>query len=130
MQALRSKGGLYIQMTLAIIKSMGIALLLTILLEGLFGAIWGVKGGRSFVIMLLANLLTNPLVNVIHIYFAYELRLDGFIMIIITALLEITAVIAEWLVYKSRTDIKKPFLFSLCANGFSFLCGILINLLR
>lgn len=117
-------------MTLAIIKSMGIALLLTILLEGLFGVIWGVKGGRNYIIMLLANLLTNPLVNVIHIYFAYELRLDGFIIIIITALLEITAVIAEWLVYKSRTDIKKPFLFSLCANGFSFLCGILINLLR
>ena len=117
-------------MTLAIIKSMGIALLLTILLEGLFGAIWGVKGVRNFVIMLLANLLTNPLVNVIHSFFAYEMRLDGTIMAIITALLEISAVIAEWLVYKSRTDIKKPFLFSLCANGFSFLCGILINFLR
>lgn len=117
-------------MTLAIIKSMGIALLLTILLEGLFGAIWGVKGGRNFVIMLLANLLTNPLVNVIHSFFAYEIRLDGQAIVIITALLETSAVIAEWLVYKSRTDIKKPLLFSLCANGFSFFCGILINLLR
>ncbi|MGN0636810.1 MAG: hypothetical protein ACI4J0_00430 [Huintestinicola sp.] len=117
-------------MTLAIIKAMGIALLLTILLEGLFGAIWGVRGGRNYIIMLLANLLTNPLVNVIHSYFAYELRFYGIIMVMITALLEISAVTAEWLVYKSRTDIKKPFLFSLCANGFSFLCGILINLLR
>lgn len=117
-------------MTLAIIKSMGIALLLTILLEGLFGAIWGVKGGRNYIIMLLANLLTNPLVNIIHIYFAYEMKLDGLAMVIITALLEISAVTLEWLVYKSRTDIKKPFLFSLSANGFSFLCGILINLLR
>ena len=109
---------------------MGIALLLTILLEGLFGAVWGVKGGRNYIIMLLANLLTNPLVNAIHIYFAYEMKLDGLAMAIITVLLEIAAVIAEWLVYKSRTDIKKPFLFSLSANGFSFLCGILINLLR
>lgn len=117
-------------MTLAIIKSMGIALLLTIFLECLFGAIWGVKGGRNYIIMLLANLLTNPLVNIIHIYFAYEMRLDGQVMIIITALLEISAVTLEWLVYKSRTDIKKPFLFSLSANGFSFLCGILINLMR
>lgn len=117
-------------MTIAIIKAMGVALLLTILLEGLFGAIWGVKGGRNYIIMLLANLLTNPLVNVIHSYFAYEMRLDGILMVIITALLEISAVTLEWLVYKSRTDIKKPFLFSLCANGFSFLCGILINLLR
>lgn len=117
-------------MTIAIIKAMGVALLLTILLEGLFGAIWGVNGGRNYIIMLLANLLTNPLVNVIHSYFAYEMRLDGILMVIITALLEISAVTLEWLVYKSRTDIKKPFLFSLCANGFSFLCGILINLLR
>ena len=109
---------------------MGIALLLTIFLEGLFGAVWGVKGGRNYIIMLLANLLTNPLVNAIHIYFAYELRLDGLAMAIITALLEIAAVTVEWLVYKSRTDIKKPFLFSLCANCFSFLCGILINLMR
>lgn len=130
MQALRSKGGLYIQMTLAIIKSMGIALLLTILLEGLFGAIWGVKGGRNYIIMLLANVLTNPLVNIIHSFCAYELRLDGLIMVLITAFLEISAVILEWLVYKSRTDISKPLLFSLCANGFSFICGILINLLR
>lgn len=109
---------------------MGIALLLTILLEGLFGAVWGVRGGRNFIIMLLANLLTNPLVNVIHSFFAYEIRLDGVAMAIITAFLEIAAVTLEWLVYKSRTDIKKPFLFSLCANGFSFFCGVIINLLR
>ena len=70
----------------------------------------------------------EPLVNVIHSFFAYEPGIDGIAMTLITAVLEIAAVIAEWLVYKSRTDIKKPFLFSLCANGFSFLCGILINI--
>ena len=107
---------------------MGWALLLTILLEGLFGVIWGVRGGRNFVIMLLANIMTNPAVNIIHSFFAYELRLGGIAMMLVTAVLEISAVSAEWLVYKSRTDIKKPFLFSLCANGFSFLCGILINI--
>ena len=115
-------------MTADILLSMGWALLLTILLEGLFGVIWGVRGGRNFVIMLLANIMTNPAVNIIHSFFAYELRLGGFAMMLVTAVLEISAVAAEWLVYKSRTDIKKPFLFSLCANGFSFLCGILINI--
>lgn len=115
-------------MTADILVSMGYALLLTVLLEGLFGVIWGVRGGRNYIIMLLANVMTNPLVNVIHSFFAYELRLGGVAMTLITAMLEIAAVIAEWLVYKSRADIKKPFLFSLCANGFSFLCGIIINI--
>lgn len=115
-------------MTADILVSMGFALLLTVLLEGLFGLIWGVRGGRNFIIMLLANIMTNPAVNVIHSFCAYELRLDGVAMVLITAVLEIAAVIAEWLVYKSRTDIKNPFLFSLCANGFSFLCGIIINI--
>lgn len=115
-------------MTADILVSMGYALLLTVLLEGLFGVIWGVRGGRNYIIMLLANVMTNPLVNVIHSFFAYELRLGVVAMALITAVLEIAAVIAEWLVYKSRTDIKKPFLFSLCANGFSFLCGIIINI--
>ena len=115
-------------MTADILVSMGYALLLTVLLEGLFGVIWGVSGGRNYIIMLLANVMTNPLVNVIHSFFAYELGIDGVAMVLITAVLEFAAVIAEWLVYKSRTDIKKPFLFSLCANGFSFLCGIFINI--
>ena len=116
-------------MTLDIIRSMGIALLLTILLEGFFGALWGIKGARHYMIMLLANVLTNPLVNFVHSFCKYELRISGIIMLLITAFLEISAVIAEWQVYRNRTDIKKPFLFSLCANGFSFLCGILINFL-
>ncbi|MBQ5333465.1 MAG: hypothetical protein J6K92_09445 [Oscillospiraceae bacterium] len=116
-------------MTADILMAMGMALLLTILLEGLFGALWGVRGGRNYIIMLLANILTNPLVNVIHSFCAYELRMGKLPMLFITIFLEMAAVIAEWVVYKSRTDIKKPFLFSLSANAFSFLCGIFLNIL-
>ncbi|MCI7768530.1 MAG: hypothetical protein MSJ26_11210 [Oscillospiraceae bacterium] len=116
-------------MTAEILTAMGTALLLTILLEGLFGVIWGVRGGRDYLIMLLANVLTNPLVNVIHSFCAYELRFGRIIMLLITFFLEAGAVTAEGFVYKSRTDIKKPILFSLCANGFSFLCGIILNIL-
>ena len=116
-------------MTADILTAMGTALLLTILLEGLVGAVWGVRGGRDYLIMLLANILTNPLVNVIHSYCAYELKMGTLPMLLITIFLETGAVIAEGFVYKSRTDIKKPFLFSLCANGFSFLCGIILNIL-
>lgn len=115
-------------MTADILTAMGTALLLTILLEGLFGVIWGIGGGGNYLIMLLANVLTNPLVNVIHSFCEYELEMGKIAMFIITFLLEIGAVITEGLVYKSRTDIKKPYLFSLCANGFSFLCGIILNI--
>lgn len=114
---------------MTILESMLIALVLTLILELFFAALWGIRNRRDILIVILANVMTNPLVNFLHAVFADLIILKGWAMTAATAALEISAVIAEWYVYKKGTEIKKPFLFSLGANAFSFLCGLLINFL-
>lgn len=98
------------------------SLLLTLILEGLFGLIWGVKGRRDRLLLLLVNAVTNPVVNVL-----YRLVCTGWAFV---ALLEAAAVAAEWLAYRRWGNTVRPaFLFSLCANCFSFFGGLLIQIL-
>lgn len=108
---------------------MGTALLLTIVIEGIFGLAFGVRSVRGQLIMLLANLLTNPLVNAVHGFCAYGLGLHGAALGGIILALEAGAFAAEGYVYSIRTDIKRPFLFSFGANAFSYTVGVIIGLI-
>lgn len=112
-------------MTAKIIAAMGISLGLTILLELLFALLTGVRG-TGLKVNILCNILTNPLVTSVYYLCKYGLMLHGAAMVIITAVLEISAVITEWRVYKACTDIKKPLLFSVGANCFSYFIGLLL----
>ena len=112
-------------MTAKIIAAMGISLVLTILFELLFALLMGVRG-NGLRVNILCNILTNPLVTSIYYFCKYGLMLHGAVMIIITAALEISAVITEWRVYKACTDIKKPLLFSIGANCFSYFIGLFL----
>ena len=48
----------------------------------------------------------------------------------VTAALEVSAVIVEWLYYRACSEqLKKPLLFALLANAFSYGMGCVINLL-
>lgn len=101
--------------------SMLISLALTLILEGLFALIWGVRGRRNWLLLLLANGVTNPLVNLF-----FHTVSSGWAFV---ALLESAAVLAEWVIYRRRGDAFRPaLLFSLCANCFSFFGGILLQL--
>ena len=43
---------------------------------------------------------------------------------------EIAAVLAEWLCYRQTENaVRYPLLFSLCANAFSFCCGLVLQVL-
>lgn len=112
-------------MTVKIIAAMGISLGLTILLELLFALLAGVRG-NGLKVNVLCNILTNPLVTSIYYFCKYGLMLNVGAMTIITAALEIAAVITEWRVYKACTDIKKPLLFSIGANCFSYFTGLFL----
>lgn len=105
-----------------LLMEMVVSLVLTLVLESLFALIWGVNGRRDWRLVLLVNLATNPIVVFLH----YCLSSAW----IVTAALEVFAVLAEWLVYRrwGRT-IRPAFLFSLCANCFSYFSGLLLNLL-
>lgn len=112
-------------MTAAIISSMARALMLTLIFEMTFSLLCKIRDKRSFLVIGLVNLLTNPLVNAI--YHAASANVNGIMLAAVTAVLEIAAVITEGLIYKDMTDIKKPMLFSLGANMFSFGLGLIIG---
>lgn len=110
-------------MAAAILESMARALILTIIFESAFALICRVRVRRNYLVIFLVNLLTNPFVNAF-----YRIAADktgGVTLAAVTLLLEISAVIAEGLIYKNMTDIKKPMLFSLGANTFSFGLGLI-----
>ena len=103
--------------------SLVLALLLTEAIEIPVCLLWGMRG-RDLVFVLLANVLTNPLVNVLYaIAYLYTPIPQAAAL----AVLEAAAVIAEWLVYRAATGAKRPFLISLTANAASFGLGLLIT---
>lgn len=103
---------------------------LTVVFELTLALLLGVKGGRNIAVVILVNTLTNPIVNCIYIYVRYIGKYGNIISFLTAAVLEISAVMTEWLIYRSCTDIKKPFRLSLSANCFSFFMGTVINILR
>ena len=103
-----------------LLPALAVSLALTLLLEGLFGLIWGVKGKDDWKLVLLVNAVTNPIVVTLHYCVS---SFWGF-----TLLLELSAVAAEYLAYRRWGETTRPaFLFSLCANCFSYFSGVLLN---
>ena len=100
--------------------TLGISLLLTLILEGLFAFfIGGIRSGRGMALTVLVNTLTNPPVVLLYTLFP---------SIPMKYALEIAAVLVEWLIYKKCSEeIGRPFLYALCINAFSYLTGELIN---
>lgn len=100
--------------------TLGISLLLTLILEGLFAFfIGGIRSGRGMLLTMLVNTLTNPPVVLLYTLFpSLPMKLT----------LEIAVFLIEGLIYKKCSEeIRKPFLYALCINAFSFLSGELIN---
>ena len=99
-----------------------LSLALTLVLEGLFALLWGVRGKGDWRLLLLVNVATNPIVVSL-----YRLGLDTWPAV---AALELAAVLAEGLAYRRWGKTTRPaLLFSLCATCFSFFSGLLLNLI-
>lgn len=105
-----------------LLPALGISLGLTLLLESIFGLIWGVKGKRDWLLLLLVNVVTNPIVVTLH-YCVSSFW-------VVTVVLEVFAVVVEGFAYRKWGHTTHPaFLFALCANVFSYFSGLLINCL-
>lgn len=102
--------------------SLFVSLALTLLLELVFALLWGVER-RDLPAVVLANVLTNPVVVLCHHAAAWYL--PGALSAI-TLALELGAVGVEGLIYRRRSQISFPWAFSACANAFSFLTGLLL----
>ncbi len=108
-----------------ILISLGVSLSLTLILELVFALTFKVRN-QSLLIVIFANILTNPAVVMLHLLLC---RYCAFPEVPVVLVSEISAIILEWLIYSHCTDIKKPFLFSLAANAFSYSCGLLAGAL-
>lgn len=110
------------------LRSLIVSLLLTLAIELLLGFRLGVDGGKNVLVLLCANVCTNPAV-----VFLYSLvRLSGgsaVLKIAVLALLEIAAVLAEGFIYQKCLVYEKmsPWLLSLLLNAVSFGAGLLIT---
>ena len=107
-----------------IFLSLFVSLSLTLAAETLFTA--AVKKDPSDILLsVLANIATNPLVNVLHMIFVLHLGLPAALVV---AVLEISAVGAEALLYRACSkNFRRPLLFSLAANGISFSLGLIFS---
>ena len=111
-------------MSRALFSSLGISLLLTLVFETGFFFLIRKRDKKDLLLLVLVNILTNPLV--VLLYWLTVLRWEVNSVIIIP--LEVFAVLTEGFYYrKYGLHFKHPYLFSLAANAFSFGAGLLIK---
>lgn len=97
-----------------------IPLALTLIFEGIVALVWGLRRW-NLLLFILVNVLTNPAAVLLHTLFPGPAA---------TAALELGAVAVEGLCYdKLGYAVRRPWLFSLCANAFSFCLGLAADIL-
>ena len=102
--------------------------LVTIAAEILLALAWKLKK-RDLAVVLVANTLTNP--PLVLLNFLFSLLLPYNVARLPLLVLEPAAFFLEGFVYKRAWQKgKRPYLFSLCANICSFLCGIVFSAIR
>ncbi|MCL1846761.1 MAG: hypothetical protein FWF91_02195 [Coriobacteriia bacterium] len=114
-------------MSQVLLTSLALSLLATLALEAGFFWLTGKRNKRDLLLLLLANLVTNPAV-VLLLYLTQWFTTLNYIAV--TVVLEFSAVFIEGWYYKNYgQEFKRPFLFSLAANAFSFGIGLLLQLI-
>ena len=107
--------------------TLAVSLALTIALEEAFALAWGLRGRRELGLVALMNCLTNP--PVVLLYHTAT-GLWHWNSLLVTAVLEGLAVLVEWRCCRAFSEqVKRPFLFALLINLFSYGAGCVINLL-
>ena len=109
------------------LRILAVSLALTLALEEAFALAWGLRGRRELTVVALVNVLTNPPVVLLYHTAIGLLRWNA---AEVTAVLETAAVLVEWRCYRLCADqLRRPLLFALLANLFSYGAGRVINLL-
>ena len=106
---------------------LAVSLALTLVFEEGFALVWGLRGKRELGLVALVNCLTNP--PVVLLYYTAT-GLWHWNAVLATTVLETAAVLVEWRCYQAYSEqVKRPFLFALVINLFSYGAGCVINLL-
>ena len=113
-------------MSREILVALAFSLLLTLVFEIGFFFITGKRNRKDLLLVILVNILTNPIV--VLVYWIIALYTD-WNTTIAKIPLELFAVITEGIYFKKYgQSFKRPFLFSLAANAFSFSLGLILQL--
>ena len=104
-------------------------LLSTIIIECLIGFALGIRYKKDFLNIIIANIITNPIVVSFPVY--VMIRYGIYAENIILAILEILTVLVEGFIYSRVLKYKKinPFIISFILNLGSYLIGEVINMI-
>ena len=111
------------------IENLIISLLLTIIIELTVSILLGIKSTNDIKLVVAVNMCTNPVVVFIANYLLY--LNSNTIYNIGVAILEIIAVIVEYILYKLflQNSKKSPLILSIVNNVISFSTGVIISFL-
>ena len=103
-------------------------LLLTIIIEVTIACLVKVKNKKDLINILLVNIITNPLVVTIPIYFNFKYGITARWIVLIT--LELLTIIFEGYIYKKylKYDKINPYILSIILNSASYSIGEIINM--
>jgi len=108
--------------------SLALSLALTLILESGFFFIAGKRNKKDLLLVLLVNVITNPIVV---LFYHLSVMFTDLHRVIIIIPLELFAIICEgWYYKKYGMDFKRPFLFAISANVFSYGVGLILQLLN
>ena len=110
-------------MNLDIFLNLGVSLTLTLVLESCYAILYHVRGS-DLRLVLLVNVLTNPVVVLCH-QITGRFWPAGLGLVILV--MELWAVGIEGYLYYSRGNFKHPWRFSVCANLLSYMIGYLLQ---
>lgn len=110
------------------VKSLMTSLFLTLIIELTITVLMGIRTKEDIRVIICANVCTNPVV--VYIVNCVSI-ISGKLLIywITVAILEIFAVIVEYIIYKKYLKFNRinPFVISLMCNVISFGTGLVIN---
>ena len=105
-----------------VISNFIICLFLTVIIEAVFAFLLGVRKSYGQLIVLIVNVITNPILNSILTVVSFYLPRSSYYFFLIP--LEIIVVIAEGLLFKKLLSLKmNPFIFSIIINSCSYFIG-------
>ena len=110
-----------------ILVSLAISLALTLILETGFYLLFGKRNKKDLLLVIMVNVLTNPVVVLLYWLALLYTNWDTSVVLIP---LEVSAVVVEGCYFwKYGLRFRRPFLFSIAANAFSFIAGAGLNML-
>jgi len=112
-------------MDTALLGALAVSLALTLILETIIFLLFGKRNKKDLLLLVLVNVLTNPVVVLLYWLAASYTKLDTYVVQIP---LEVFAILTEGYCYKIYgQDFKRPYAFAVAANVFSYGMGIIFQ---